>query len=284
VIAEFVSSWALFHNAYLAGWLIAVLLALIGVVVVARDQIFIGAAVSQASTLGIAAGMRAGDLAGVGALAWMRADGFLSATAVVFSALAALVTTRGGALGHISHEALTGWVFLLSASLAILVVSNSAHGLEEIHRLVSSSIISATAADLWIFGGLAAVTAAVLVVAHRRLLLIAMDPPMAAAVGLRVGRWSGAISLWLGVAVGLSIRCAGVLYAFGSLVLPALLARDVCREVRPMFVVAPVIGVATAAAGFVVAHHYDYPPGQMTVALQCVLLAALRLRGLAARG
>ena len=54
MIQDFASSWHLFHNSYLAGWLIGLLLALIGVLVVARNQIFIGVAVSQASTLGIA--------------------------------------------------------------------------------------------------------------------------------------------------------------------------------------------------------------------------------------
>ena len=51
---EFLDSWTLFHNSYLAGAAMAVLLAVTGVMVVARGQIFIGAAVSQASTLGIA--------------------------------------------------------------------------------------------------------------------------------------------------------------------------------------------------------------------------------------
>ena len=54
MIQDFAASWHLFHNSYLAGWLIGLLLALIGVLVVARNQIFIGVAVSQASTLGIA--------------------------------------------------------------------------------------------------------------------------------------------------------------------------------------------------------------------------------------
>ena len=43
-------------------WLIALLLSMIGVLVIAKDQIFLSAAVSQASTLGIALGMWAGVL------------------------------------------------------------------------------------------------------------------------------------------------------------------------------------------------------------------------------
>ncbi|MGH7822801.1 MAG: metal ABC transporter permease, partial [Candidatus Binatia bacterium] len=135
MIEGFLASWPLFHNTYLAGWLIAMLLSLVGVVVVARDQIFIGAAVSQASTLGIALAMWVGaSVAGGGE----EPELVLSLMAVGFSVIAALLTARGGAAGRESHEAITGWVFLVSGSLSILIVSHSPHGLEEIHRLQAS--------------------------------------------------------------------------------------------------------------------------------------------------
>jgi ABC-type Mn2+/Zn2+ transport system permease subunit len=272
VIEEFVASWPLFHNTYLVGWLIGLLLSLVGVLVVARDQIFIGAAVSQASTLGIALALGLGSWAATEGLEWLHADVFLATMAVVSSVVAALLTARGDAAQE-SHEAVTGWVFLLSASGAILIVSHSPHGLDEIHRLLSSSIIGATQRDVWTFGVLVVLTALALAVSHRRVLLFALDPDMAAAVGMRLKPWSLVTSAWLGLAVGLSIRSAGMLYTFGCLVLPALVAKNTCRAVRPMFVVAPVVAVAVATVGFVLANHYDDPPAQMTVALLCLLLA-----------
>jgi ABC-type Mn2+/Zn2+ transport system permease subunit len=271
VIADFVASWALFRDTYVAGWLIALVLSLVGVIVVARDQIFLGAALAQAASLGIALGMVAGDAVGAA-----DSDAFLSATAVAAALLAALATANAGGPGRESHEARTGWVFLLAASGAILALAHSPHGLEEIHRLVASSIIGATGTDVAVFAALAAATAAGLVAVHRRVLLVALDPAMAAAVGVHVARWLAVTSGWLGLSVGLSIRVSGILYGFGCLVLPALVARNVCREVRPMFLVAPAVAVSTAVAGFVVAHHYDLPPGQTTVALLCGLVALSR--------
>jgi ABC-type Mn2+/Zn2+ transport system permease subunit len=272
MIESFLSSWSLFQNAYLVGWLIAVLLSLVGVLVVARDQIFIGAAVSQASTLGIALAMWLASWARAPGLDWLHSDAFLASLAVVFSVVAALLTARGGEAGKESREAITGWVYLVSASLSILVVSHSPHGLEEVHRLLSSSIIGATASDVWTFALLAAVTAVVLALTQQRLLLFAIDPAMAAAVGMRVRPWAVISSAWLGLVVGFSIRSSGMLYTFGCLVLPALVAKNICREVRPMFLVAPVVAAGTAAVGFVLANHYDDPPAQMTVALLCLLL------------
>lgn len=273
MIGEFLSSWPLFHNAYLAGWLIAVMLSLVGVVVVARNQIFIGAAVAQASTLGIALSMWLGALVGDEVISSEHVHGSLSFVAVLFAIGAASLTAREPDGGG-THEATTGWVFLASASLAILVLAHSPHGLEEINHLVSSTIIGARRADVWLFGALAAATVAAVAVARERLLLFAVDPAMAAAVGMRTGVWGALLAGSLGLAVGLSMRVTGLLYTFGCLVLPPLVATALCREARNLFIVAPLVAVATGLVGFVVANHTDDPPAQMAVALQSVLLLA----------
>jgi ABC-type Mn2+/Zn2+ transport system permease subunit len=72
--------------------------------------------------------------------------------------------------------------------------------------------------------------------------------------------------------IGLSNRLAGAIFTFGCLVLPALAARNLCREVGSMFLVAPLVGLATSLVGFVVAHGLDYPPGQTTAFVQCLAL------------
>jgi zinc/manganese transport system permease protein len=279
MIQSFLSSWTLFYQSYLTGWLISLLLSIIGVLVVARDQIFIGAAVSQASTLGIALTMWASVVFSLERFSWFQSDVFLSAMAVIFSILAASITGRGGETGKESHEAITGWVFLISGSLSILIVSHSPHGLEEIHRLLSSSIIGATSADIWNFSLLTFLTVFLIFLFYRKILLFTLDPSMASAIGMKMRIWSLTTSAWLGLAVGLSIRTSGMLYTFGCLILPALVAKNLCREVRYMFWVAPAVAVGTGIIGFLLANHYDYPPGQMTIALFCLeLVGAWALR------
>jgi len=267
MIHDFLASWALFHNTYLAGWLIGLLLALVGVFVVARDQIFLGAAITQVSTLGIALGMWMSGVAAVETFPWLESDGFLALMAVLFSVTAAVITTRGGRAGGESHEGITGWVFLISASLSILLVAHSPHGLQEIHRLLSSSLIGATRVDVWAFGSLLGLTVFFVLANSRRLLLLALDPAMAETIGMRAAHWGALLAAWLGLTVGLALRSSGMLYTFGCLVLPGLCAKHVVREVRSMFLVAPLVALSAGVAGFVLAHHYDFPPAQMTVAL-----------------
>lgn len=278
MIAEFIASWDLFRNVYLAGSLMAVLLALVGVQVVARNQIFLGAAAAQASTLGVAVAL-------ITSYAWHpfglhlhHGSWYASLLAAIFSILASLLIARAGERSRETHESVAGWVFLACGSSSILLVTRSPHGLDEIQRLISSSLIGATGADVAWLAFCVVVTATLTLVRRDQLVLLATDPLMAAAVGLRVRRWTFGIALWIGLVVGLSIRGAGLLYAFGCLVLPALAARLLCREIRPMYGTAAGFALVTALVAFVLAHAWDFPPAQLTVALQALLVGLLWMR------
>lgn len=268
---EALSDWVLFGDAWLAGGFIAALLALVGVVVVLRGQIFLGAALAQASTLGVAAALAlsGGLLAG---RSWAASDSFVATMGGVVAALAALAASGKG-------DAAAGWVFLASSSLSVLLVSDDPHGLEEIRRLATSSLVSAGRGEARLFGALAVTAAFAVAAAHRRILLVATDPEMAAATGLRAARWRAALAVATALAVGLSVRCGGALYAFACLALPALAARGFCRTMRGMLIAAPVVALLAAAAGFAAAHRWDWPPGQTAAALLSALVPLGNLAG-----
>lgn len=254
MITSFLQSWALFHWTYLGALLLAVALGTFGVLVVLRGQVFVAAAVAQASVLGVAVSF---------ALGWVPAG--VAATAL--SGAAALATARRRVRGGTGGDEITGWLFLLCAALGILVLARLPVGLKQVQSLAASTVIGLTAADAALFGALAAAVLALVAVARSRLVLFVTDPTMAAAVGMRPARWSVGLALALGIGTGLALRATGLLFTFGCLVLPALIAKNLCREIAPMFWVAPLVAVAATLAGFVVAHHLDFPPGQMIVAL-----------------
>lgn len=278
MIREFFDSWTLFHNSYLAGMAMAVLLAVTGVMVVARGQVFLGAAISQASTLGIALTLW---LSGISAAWHEQLEHHHSIThlaGVVFSVAAALAASRETRPGREGREGITAWLFLLGGALSVLLVANSPHGLEEIHRLQSSSLLGATTGDVMTFALLAASGLALAFLCRQRLILLAVDPQMASAVGMHTRRWSLGLALWTGLVIGFSMYSAGMLFTFGCLVLPAMLARGLCREIAPMFIIAPVLAFAATVAAFILANHYDLPPGQMAIALLSAALPAVWLR------
>ncbi len=269
---DFISSWALFYPSYITGWLVAFSLSLVGVFVVAKDQIFISAAVAQASSFGVALGLWLSLVTGI---AWFGSDIALMNSAVLFAVLAALFSSHS--IRRDSVEAVTGWIFLSASSGAMLLLTHSPHGTEEVHRLLASSLIGATPFDMWIFVGFAVFTVGMLLRYWQPLLLFTLDPRMAATTGLSVWRWGVFKALWLGLAVGLSIRVSGMLYVFACLVLPALVAKRLCGEIARLLWLTPLIALFASGFGFVFANHYDFPPGQVTVAVLCGLLVLVWL-------
>jgi len=274
---DFLMAWELFAATWLAGALIAMLLALVGVWVVAREQIFLGAAVGEASALGIAAGLWLGGTAALHRVIEHGLPEPALAGLSVAAATAATLATGMNPRGHReSAETVTGWLFLLGMSGSVLLVAANPHGSHRVQQLITSTLIGATMPDVWIFAGWLAAVAVATAVHWRKLVLLALDAETAAALGLRVGRWHFGVCLVLGLSVGLAMRVSGLLFTFGCLILPALAARQIFRRTATVLLAAPLLALGTAAAGFALAHHRDLPPAQVTVFLLAILLPLAR--------
>ena len=260
MILEFFESWTLFSSTYISALLIGALLSLMGVVVVARGNIFVAAALAQASVLGVA-------------LSLFFEIGQPVLSAVFCSVGASLLVSRKHQEGGVStSEEITGWIFLAGGSLSVLLLARMPYGLKEIQSLFSSSIIGAGSADIIVFGVLLFVFVGFLALRMRRLTLYLSDPVMAAAVGANIILWSIVISSTLGLVTGLAIRSSGMLFTFGSMILPAQMAKIMCRNISGMFLVAPLMSIFCVLLGLVLGNYYDLPPAQTVVALMCFLL------------
>ena len=225
-----------FSDTYIGAILIGLCLSLLGVVVVARGNVFVGC--SAFSSLFI-----------------RRSHQFVFGfsqpvfSAVLFSVAAAMLLARHSTAGgdNATSEEMTGWIFLLGASLSVLLLVRMPYGLKEIQSLFASSIIGVNTMDITIFGGLFLTMVAFLVMRMRRLTLYLSDPVMAAAVGVNIFLWSILIACSLGLATGLAIRSSGMLFTFGCMVLPPQMAKNLCRDMTGMFWVSPVMSLALSS-------------------------------------
>jgi zinc transport system permease protein len=260
MIAEFIESWPLFSSTYISALLIGLSLSLMGVVVVARGNVFVAAAVAQASMLGVA-------------LSLFFRLGQPVLVAVVCSVGASLLVARKHQEGGDStSEEMTGWIFLASGSLSVLLLARMPYGMKEIQSLFSSSIIGAGSADIIVFGALVVLFVMFLLLRLRRLTLYLSDPVMAAAVGANIFLWSIAIASFLGLTTGLAIRSSGMLFTFGCMVLPAQMAKNLCRDIPGMFMVAPLLAFVCVLLGLIFGNYFDLPPAQTVVALMSFML------------
>ena len=261
MINEFLQSWSLFSDTYIGAILIGLCLSLLGVVVVARGNVFVAAALSQASLFGVAISLFFGFSQPV-------------FSAVLFSVAAAMLLARHSTAGgdNATSEEMTGGIFLLGASLSVLLLVRMPYGLKEIQSLFASSIIGVNTMDITVFGGLFLSMVAFLVMRMRRLTLYLSDPVMAAAVGVNIFLWSILIACSLGLATGLAIRSSGMLFTFGCMVLPPQMAKNLCRDMTGMFWVSPFMLLGSIIMGLMIGNYYDLPPAQTVVALMSLML------------
>ncbi len=258
-MTQFFESFGFFWQTYLASLVMSMVLGFLGVFVVTRGQVFIAAAVSQASLLGVAVGLLFG----------MDNTVLL---AVAFSVAGAVFIGQGIQVRRSAFEERTALVFIFAASLAVLLLSSYPNGLRQLQAAASSSILGAGMVELVFFALLAAGLAGFFLTRRNRIILYVLDPVMAAAVGMNIGLWSLGISAVVGLSVGLSIHISGLLFAFGALVLPAMTARNIASETGLMFLLSPVIAFIGTLAGLFFSVTMDLPPGQTSVFASSVLL------------
>ncbi len=261
---DFILSWELFAEAWLTGWILAVLLTIVGVVLVAQRQAFVGVAAAQFTTLGIALALWVGEAFHL----YSGGHGLVWSSGILFAILACVSLAFAG-----RESQLLVWLYLAGASGSVLVLSQSPHGLEELQRLMLSSVIGADWVDVGVFGLGCVLAILVCRLRGRTILLVATDPVTAAALGIRTRTWRIGIALVAGTVLGASIHATGVLFVFGKLVLPVFAAINIARTMRTLLWLAPTLSLMTSLCAFMIANHHDLPPAQTAVGMDALLLA-----------
>jgi ABC-type Mn2+/Zn2+ transport system permease subunit len=85
--------------------------------------------------------------------------------------------------------------------------------------------------------------------------------------------WDVLLYLLIGMTVSMAVLSVGPLIAFGFLLIPALSAHMIARNMRQFMVLASLIGGVTAFLGFCIAYKFDLPVGPTDVVLLGFLYA-----------
>ena len=260
MIAEFLDSWDLFYLSFLAGWLSALCLPLAGVLVIGRRQVFLGASLAQSSIFGIALIL---FLEGMGIL---KIDPHLAShsASIIFSVLGALLIFSLAHRGR-THNEVSALLFLFCSSGAVLLVSGSPHGTEEVHALTVSTLLGASRLDVWTLFIILVVLVSPFLWKNKELGLYLLDPETAGACGLRVGLRDLGSAVVIGAVVGFCLKVTGFLFVFAFLVLPVLAAREWVLRFRFLPVLSCVISLLCCSMAFLLSVNWDLPPAQVAV-------------------
>ena len=267
----------LFGPSFLATVVVASALAFLSVHVILRRVVFVGVALSQLSSLGIALAFFLEGVVGESALLGFTQAHWFHWVMGWLLELVGLAFLMRPERGHLSREARIGVTFAASGALAVLLVASSPHGMDELRSLMAPDPLFTSTDDLIVLFATMIPSVALVLLFFRRFLIVAFDREMAISLGVHAARWDVFFYLLLGVAIAMAIHLAGVLFAIGFLVLPG--AAALCMAHRPwqIFGLASGVGFASSAVGTYFSHELDLPAGPSAVATVFAVFLAMRL-------
>lgn len=249
--------------------LIAGICGYLGVFIVLRRAVFVGAALAQISSLGVALSYFVCGVIG----GWLSRDLHVppQPPALLLTLTASALFALQSRERRLPRETLIGVAYVAATGLAILVVAQSAHVHAEVLNLLFGNVLTMSA--LTVVGLIVLVTLVGVLhgIYRREFLFTTFDPDMATAVGIPAKFWTLILFLSVGLTVSLAINAAGALVVFNFLVVPAATGLLAARSLRAVFAVAVSAAVAAAWIGISVSYLADWPTGPTIVAVSAAL-------------
>lgn len=252
----------LFDTALAAGVVAGALCGFLGVYVVLRRVVFVSAALSQVSTLGLAVALLwIGDAHALEAEHGGVAP--LALSALFSLAAAAFFSLRMGS--RLSAESLIGIGYAGAAAAAVLVIDRITAGAHDVTNILFGNAVAVPATILWLLVAVAVALAVVHWLWFRPFALVTFDPEAAQAAGYRARRWDLALLLTVAAAIAVSLRAVGALPVFAFMLIPAAAALLVTDHLWVALFVAAFIGAASAFLGFWASFEAHTPTGATVI-------------------
>ena len=259
----------LLRNSVYTSVLIGFACPLVGVFLVLRRLVFMGVALPQISSTGVAVALSLPVWLGCDRRRTARTANtcWRSPVRPCFrwwpSSCSRSLERRGRGL----PEGRLGTAYVVAAALSILLLSKNRYAELGWLDLLKGEIITISNFDLALTAVALALVLAVLGLFHKELLLVSFDRAMAVTLRKNVVFWDVLLYLLIGMTVSMAVLSVGPLIAFGFLLIPALTAHLFARNMRQFFLLASLIGGLASFVGFWLAYQWDLPVGPTDVVL-----------------
>lgn len=243
-----------------------------GLHIVRREIIFVDLALAQVAALGICVAiLQHHEPNDWQTYVWSL--GFTFAGAAIFT----WTRTQDH---RVPQEALIGIVYVVAAATAILLLSQSAEGDEELKRTLVGDILLVQPKEIFSVFGLYAAIGVIHFVFRRKFLMISFEPERAMAEKISFRGWDFLFYALFGFVVTSFVRVGGVLMIFSYLIVPAVCASFLAQSLSARLAIGWLVATVASIAGLYCSFKMDLPTG---AAIVCALGSALLLTAIGAR-
>ncbi len=269
----------LLRNSVYTSVLIGFTCPLVGIFLVLRRLVFMGVALPQISSTGVAIALSVPMWLGATQPDYAAHNEHLLAFAgsTMFSLAAILILAFLERRGRGHPEGRLGAAYVVAAALSILLLSKNRYAEVGWLDLLKGEIITISNFDLTLTVATLAVVLVVLGLFQKELLLVSFDRAMAVTLGKKVWFWDVVLYLLIGLTVSMAVLSVGPLISFGFLLIPALTSHLFARNMRQFAILATLVGGAAALIGFWIAYQWDCPIGPTDVVLLGIIYTTVWL-------
>ena len=263
-------SYPFMQRALIAGVLVSLCAALLGVSLVLKRYSMIGDGLSHVSC---------------GALAIAVA---LGVTPLYFSipvvVLAAFFLLRMASHPHWNSDAAIAVMSASSLAVGIIVISRTTGMTTDVDNYMFGSVLAMTREDVALSVVLCVAVLVLFILFYHKLFAVTFDESFSRATGLKVERYNTLLAILTALTIVLGMRMMGAMLISSLVIFPALTAMRLFKSFRSVVVCSAVTSVACFCAGLTASFVLSTPVGASVVAanlglflLSC-LAAALRKR------
>ena len=266
----------LLRNSVYTSVLIGFACPLVGVFLVLRRLVFVGVALPQISSTGVALSLSLPLWLGFQVTA-QSGHALAFAGSTLFSVSAILTLAFLERRGRGLPEGRLGTAYVVAAAVSILLLSKNRYAELGWLDLLKGEVITISDFDLILTAATLVLVLTILGLFRKELLLTSYDRVFAITLGKRVVLWDALLYLLIGLTVSMAVLSVGPLIAFGFLLIPVLTAQTFARNMRQLTIFASLFGAVAAFVGFWLAYQWDLPVGPTDVALLGIIYAVVFL-------
>ena len=253
-------SYSFMVNAFIAGVLIAVCCALLGVVLVLKRYSMIGDGLSHVGfgALSVAAVMN------------LSSPLYVALPVVMIAAFFLLRITEKGRVNADAAIAL-----ISSSSLAIGVFVASINGTNiDLQQYMFGNILAVGKSDICISAVLTVLVLGIFILFYNKIFAVTFDDSFARATGIRTSVYNITISLLTAVTVVVGMRMLGTLLISALIIFPSLTSMRVCKRFKTVVISSVIISVFCLVAGLVTSFYFENIPVSATIVIYnlCVFI------------
>ena len=254
--------YAYMQRALLVGFLLALLVACLGTVMVHKRLSLIGDALSHSSLAGVALGLLGGFNPVIGAMA---------ACVVAAFAIEGIRKKLG------NHSELAVAIVLSTGSGLAGVMSGFVKSSADFNSFLFGSIVAISKFETRLVIVLAVVVLFSFFLLYKELFYISFDEQAAAISGVPVGLVNAIFTILTAVTVSIAARTVGALIVSSLMVVPVAGAMSVARSYKSTIVWSAVISVSSTIGGLVLSFYCGLKPGGTIVLISVLWFLLLHI-------